>query len=139
MSPAQAGEPSVIAVRSNPFHAGFDCEGGKISVGHESAFCACRPAQAIKNLPVPLARRNKKAGIMPPQLACIIERAFDRCRVGIDSRVRDNPDEPGQSQFRDSEALARIHRVFKPPPIFLVIPGIVAVGINQDVNVEEDQ
>ena len=76
---------------------------------------------------------------MLPQLTCIIERAFDRCRVGIDSRVRDNPDKRGQNQFRDSEALARIHRFFKPSPIFLVIPGIVAMGINQDVNVEEDQ
>lgn len=76
---------------------------------------------------------------MPPQLAGIIERSLDRCWVGIYSWVRDNPDERGQSQFRDSEALARIHRVFKPPPIFLVILGIVAVGINQNVNVEEDQ
>ena len=73
------------------------------------------------------------------QMACISECEFDRCRVRIDSRVRNNPDERGKPQLRDSEAFARIHRVFKPPPITLVIPGIVAMGIDEDVNVEEDQ
>lgn len=139
MSPAQAGKPCVIAISRNPFRIGFNGQRGKVCVGHKGAFCACRSAQTVKYLPVPLARGNPKAGIVLTQLACIIERAFDGCRIGIDSRMRDNPDERGKCQFRDSEAFAGIHRIFKPPPIPLVIPGIIAMGINENVNVEEDQ
>ena len=138
MSPAQAGKPCVIAVRSDPFRPDSIASAAKYASVTRSPFAPADRHNRVKNLPVPLARRNGKAGIVPPQLTCIIECAFNRCRVRIDLRMRDNSDERRKVQFRDSEALARIHRIFKPSPIFHVIPGILTVGINQDVNVEED-
>lgn len=98
MSPPEFWKAAVVAVRRNPFAAGFYGKSGKVGVGDDVAFHAADAAEFRKDVPVPRPGCDMDAVGLLAHVAAERQRGGHGARWRENGRVRDDPHESVQHQ-----------------------------------------
>jgi hypothetical protein len=135
--PAQAGEPGVVAVGSDPLAARFDRERSKVGVRHEVASGSGFPAKPGKDVPVPLARFDLDGRGLLAEGIAELERVLDRVGIGEAARMGDDSDEAAQNELADPERFVGADSLDEPAPVRLVLARVRPIGVDQDADVTQ--
>lgn len=139
MPPAQAGEATVISIRSDPLAPALYRQGREIRVRYEIPFRAHFQAQAAKDRPMSRAGVHANAVRRLAQLIRKRERGRNGARLVKDLGVGGNADEPAQRELGNAVRLVAVDHVFQPGAISGMIRRVFPVRVDQDVDVGEDQ
>ncbi len=117
----------------------LDSKGRKVRIGYQARFDIRKAAELAKELPVSLARihRDTVATIADRggKLQCLCHRRWGR----EDPSVGDDPDETAQDHVRHSKRFARREHTLQPLPALEVLAEVLTMGINEEVDVGQDQ
>jgi hypothetical protein len=136
--PPQTGKAGEPAIRCDPLAAGFYGEGSVIGVRDEVAMGACLSAQLREQIPVARPRRLDHAVWLGPDGFGKRQRILERCRPNEYLPVRDHTKEAAQRELRDAEGQWRRQLFRQETVVSLVVGSVLAVGINEDVDGEQD-
>lgn len=139
MDEPQTGKATVVAIGGRPCAAALERQRGEVRVGNEVPARADRKRHLPEELPVPSAGRDRNCVRLPAQSVAEGERLIERCRVNKDARVRDDANEAAEHELRATERLEPFDEGLEPGAILLVIGGVLAMGVDEDVDIAEDQ
>ena len=139
MPPTQPRETAEVSVRRDPLATRFDRQRSKVRIRDEVASCASIAAEAIEDLPVTFTRHHDHGVRLGPQRCDERERINNGCRRRKDPRVRCDAHEPTEHEFGETKRLVGDHSCFEPLSISLVIRRAFMEGIDEHIDVKEDQ
>jgi hypothetical protein len=128
----------VVAVGSDELAATLDGQCSKKGIRNKITLNATGPTQATKNLPMPRAGSDQGAVGLVAQLLNKRESLVYGTRRVEHFGVRHNTEEAAEDQIRQPIGLIRVNKVFEPAEILPVVARVLAVGINQDVDVKKN-
>ena len=115
MSPAQAWEPAVVAVRCDPLAAGLNRYRRQIGVGDEVTLGARLSAEADKNVPMPFPGGYPDIVWLCAKLGNSVQSLLEWRGSLEDFGKRHNSYEPRKDEIGHPERSVRCHASVQPP------------------------
>jgi hypothetical protein len=136
VTPPQAREASVVAVRGDPLRASLNCKRRKIGVANEIALRARHLAQSREDFPVALAWSNRDARRLFTQLTHVLKGLVKLGWFSENLGVGEDADDAAQDQLRNPNQRFGPKRLLEPGAKLQMIEGIKALCVDQYVNVD---
>lgn len=138
--PIQAWETSEVPICGDPGAIVFDGEGGMPSVGHQLAASADFSAKVSKDGPMLMAGSQNHSVRVEAEILAKIQSFFEWGGVEKDCGVRHNPNKPRKNCFGESKVGGTRHGFSQPiGKLFVIGVPIAAVGVDQDIDIAENQ
>jgi len=139
MTPAQALEATEIPIRRDPLAARLDREGREIGVRDEIPTRSRLAAEAAEDRPMTVARSHQHTVRLTSDLIRECQGIFERTGICKDLRVSHDPHETAEDQFRHAIGKVIVEHLPQPTGTYRVMPGILAVRVDEDVDVGQNQ
>jgi len=137
MPPPEPGEPGEVAVRRHQIATRLDGQGGQPGVGYQVAPGVRFPAQVREDTPVAGSRRHGNTVALASKDIRCADGSLKRGRRVENHAVGYNTDKSAEHEIRHGEGLVTLHEFSQPFTVFGVIYGILAVGVDEDINVRK--
>ena len=131
-------ECCVIGIGGDPLGSTFKGEGCQISIWNEIAGGIRPRTQLRKEPPVARPRHDADCSRRLPDLVGEGEGGGEGTGWSENSRMRHDADEGAQDQFTDEKVDRSSQYLFEPSPIEQMAGRILAMSINEDVDVAQD-
>ncbi len=138
-SPREPLESRVVAIRGNPLAAGFDGQGGKPGVLRDVSRGLGILAQGLENRPVTLAGHNHRREGLFEDNATKLESVIQGAGTGKNPSMGTNADDAGEHLRCDAVSRWPIDLRFQPCLVSRMILGVRAKGVDQYIDVAQDQ
>ena len=139
VAPTQAWIATEIPIRREEFVARLDRQRGKIGVGHMIAASRGLPAELYENIPMIGSWDDGHTMRRRPDLLNEIKGRLQGNGRIKNGRVRRHAEKPAQHNVRHGIRLIASQDFSKPRLVLLVTGSPFPEGIDQDINVREDQ
>jgi len=138
-TPLQARKASVVSIRRNPFAAGLNREGRVPSILNQISGCPGIGTKLSKQRPVAIAWHDDRRIWLSKKHAAVFQQFVDITGLRKNPRMTADPYDGGQDLRGYSVGSGTIDDLLKPPPVVAVILGVGTEGVDQNVDVSEDQ
>ena len=139
VSPPEPRKPRIVPVGCDPLAPGLYGQRGKIRVLCQIAPGIGTARDFLKDLPVPDPGLNSDRVGLAPKSGCECECFFECARLFVDPVMRCDTHDSGQDMVRHSHRLITGEAFEKPSAVFLMFVGVLAKGVQEDVDVAENQ
>jgi hypothetical protein len=137
--PAKARKSCVVPIRGYPFGAGLYSQSGEINIRNQVATCVHRRAETGEYFPMAWAWNNRSAVGPISYLRYKVKSCLERRGLMEDTWMCYNSEEAGQHKIRHTIGCVAVNDACQPFSITLMISRVTPMGVNKDVNVDENQ
>lgn len=139
MAPAKAGKSCIVSISGYPFDAGLYGECREIGVRNQVATRVDRLAEADEYFPVARAWRNRNAVRAIPNLRHKMKSRLQRRGLMENTWMCHNSEKAGQYKIRHTIRCVVVNDACQPFSIEIVTGGVGPMGVDKNVNVDENQ
>jgi len=135
--PAEAREPRVVTIHSDPLTSRFDSESSKVCIGYKVASDIACLAKALEDRPVARARRKHDTVGLTLQVLNKGQSMIDWAWRNEDCRMGGDSEEPAQYKIGHTICLIAVDEFLQPIPEPMVVRSSLPIGIDQYIDVRE--